>query len=520
MKRKPFYLIFIFMFFVSCRQENFISNFDILSIEETKISNKIRKYNIILETNTLFEIADYNWIITNEESFSNIKYESNGSILVLEGDEIHFDEIEIEVDVYLTNKRKLRAVFKKEIGTPPVLEGSWIKDSILRDAIKSKLKETGVNSIEKNDVEKLDGLDASNLGIETLEGLENLTFLSGNWDLSGNNIQKIDSLENLVINGELNLNANPLFPIEATKLIDGLDNVIEIIIENQLSSDNYRLLGTIKGTVSTQDSFRIEKSNNINIVNPEDNTVKDLINDAVGRANLIEGYAKLKDVNSIDKLDLIDSSIKNLKGLEKVNGIRSLHIMSSNNIENFNLIFNITSLEELTIGSNEVFNQSEFPLQNIEGIKNLTNLKVLTIGKTLIENFDEISNLSTLRELTVLKTGISSLNFLSNLSELNSVQFISVDLSKTSSLGSSSSITFFNFLGSKITDLNFLSNYPAVTSLALEYSEINNIDGLLNRGHLISLSSNFDKYGFERYNSLIQEKIDNGSLTIDTWTKK
>jgi glucan-binding YG repeat protein len=133
-----------------------------------------------------------------------------------------------------------------------------IKDGKLQEAIKLQLN-IGDREIFRSDIEQLIELDASNLRIQTLEGLETAVNLK-TADLSMNEVTDITPLVLLPILEKTNLAGNPLNENSETLLFTLFDKGIDVQYKNgwlQLDDRRYYMTssGLAKGWLQLNDEW-------------------------------------------------------------------------------------------------------------------------------------------------------------------------------------------------------------------------------------------------------------------------
>ncbi|MDP5275297.1 leucine-rich repeat domain-containing protein [Chengkuizengella axinellae] len=196
-----------------------------------------------------------------------------------------------------------------------------IKDSNLEQAIKVKLDITG--DLKVTDLEKLTELDATGLGINSLEGIENavnLTNLYLGYDFitdEKNNITEIKSLNSLTNLTTLNLSWN---------VITNISNL------NSLTN------------LTTLDLFW----------------------------NFITDVESLESLKNLTSLDLSWNKITDIISLGNLTNLETLNL-ECNLIEEIPNLENLTNLRNLYLGSNS------FTTTGITNLGNLTNLEILYI---------------------------------------------------------------------------------------------------------------------------------------------
>lgn len=571
-----FYKIFLLslLVFAACRGEETPIEIKIEKIFEKGLTQKyIPNFSQGLEDIS----KEGQWIIEKKDLFDEILYEDDMLILTSKN---------IEGKTSITYLRKTYT--GKKIQGTVVVElkgegGSWIVDPNLRKAIREKLNKEKDEEISFTEVENMEGLSAKKIEIITLEGLEMLKSIKGNWELNENNISNIEPIEKLKIYGYLDLSNNPLFPIEGTKLINGLEEVVEIVNKKFLASDNYEIIKRIEGKVEIKESIKLEKENNIDVVIPIDLNLRNYIKKEIGEEKLIKGekdsYVKLKDLNHEDVATLFLSSIgvNSLNGFQKIKriGYWDFSFNSLKNLEGLNslveaegLVFannelisilslsKLTRIKELDLSKNKLttvkgisnltsasrINFSENKLTNIKELTKLISLDYLDLSRNELVDINGLSNFKSIGELNLSNNPLIDISPLSNLISIDSLDLSNTKIDKIDKISHLASIDILNLSYTSIENIDVLSNLTSLDILNLKNTNIKDLKGLLNFSSIGELNivgtplKNLDdliniksieklytgKNPFLDNSEInkLQKRIDEGDLKIGTWTKE
>ncbi|CAL6057823.1 Conserved_hypothetical protein [Hexamita inflata] len=139
----------------------------------------------------------------------------------------------------------------------------------------------------------------------------------------------------------------------------------------------------------------------------------------------IDKQKKVRNLISLQCLDISDNQITNIDRLSKLSNLKILYL-NGNYIENISELSKLNKLQQLDLSNN----QGDSNL--IELISSLTNLEQVNISSNNIENINVLSNLTNLQQLNISNNQISSINSLKsliNLRELNisSNQILNID---------------------------------------------------------------------------------------------
>ena len=174
-------------------------------------------------------------------------------------------------------------------------------------------------------------------------------------------------------------------------------------------------------------------------------------------------------IPTITQLDLSNSAIVNLSGIEYFTGLTSLNL-SKNSITDISKLANLTSLTDLDLGTNTI--------SNIENIKTLTSLTTLKLNSNRISNIQPLSTLIRLRTLDLSNNSISDAKAVQSLTSLTSL-----NISSNSSLANLSDVlmtqlTVLDVSGTAITDITGIENYRNLEELNLSSNKIEDLSSL------------------------------------------
>ena len=201
----------------------------------------------------------------------------------------------------------------------------------------------------------LDGatVSASNTGIESLVGIQNLTSLTG-LHLDENSIIDISSLSGLTSLRVLSLFNNSITDISA---LSGLTSLSDL----RLRSNSITDISALSGLTSL--TFLGLRSNSITDINA------------------------LSGLTSLAVLSLDNNSITDISALSGRTSLTEVHLQN-NSITDISPLSGLTSLESLDLGGNSI--------TDISPLSRLTSLESLDLGG------NSITNINALRGLTIL----------------------------------------------------------------------------------------------------------------------
>ena len=325
-------------------------------------------------------------------------------------------------------------------------EFDTIKNPTIKEVIQSKIantfkKEKGKTYVTSLALARIDDLDLSNKGIDSL--------------------QNIDILKNLMV---LNLSNNNLKASELKKLSE----------LPQLSSLNLSNNTELKDVSNLKDTNLI----NLDISQNED----------------MKGYEK---ITNLEGLNISDCHIESVKSIAKLENLREL-IVSNNNVKDISSLKSLPDLAILTAENCNIKNISEITqlhqlsdlditnngITSIESIGDLDNLYHLNVSQNPIKDFAPIANINHQEEgekfanLTLFAEScdikdISQFNRLTNVAELdlayNEISDVSPFYNNT--------VYLLDLSGNKnLKNLQYLNNLESLYCLYLEECGIQELD--------------------------------------------
>ena len=339
-----------------------------------------------------------------------------------------------------------------------------------------------------------------------VSGLGNLRTLN----LSINDINKIEGLENMTNLEYLNLSDNEITKIEG---LENLENLKEINLNNNQISDITPLRANTALTILNLKG-NTEIDGNRNNYTGERLEALNKIGEILDRGGTI--YLDIDKLGLFTNYKVLDLSSQNLTTLEALEGLTQLTTLNLNankltleDEKSQEILKSMKNLENLNIANNQV--------TNIKAINNLGNLKLLYLqgnnNVNLVEIEDIISNLNLLTVSTQsLKTIVNcDINKITKLRVADSSELTEIpDLSKFEKL---KDLSLSN--DSNIKDLSTISD---ITSL-----EILNLNNTNLHGRMIDFSKLTNlTYVDLRNNTLWSEDLENlkvlrnkTNLTID-----
>ena len=277
---------------------------------------------------------------------------------------------------------------------------SAFEDPALEAAVREELNARG-GHIPRGDLERLTELDASELGIESLEGIDSAPNLT-NLNLRGNRIDDLRPLAGLERLQSLNLRDNNIQDLNDVHVsaLSELPELVELSLRHNRGPSH----------PETPDDHR-----------------------------RISDISALADLTGLEVLDLRDNHIENVSALSRLEALRELDLrnnrltedavsplsalvrlehlnLRNNDLRDISALSANTSLRYLNIHSNENI-ETVVPLSSLSGLETLIARRV-PIGT----DAGVLRELTSLTRLNVRETGIEDLTFLADLMELGALQ--------------------------------------------------------------------------------------------------
>ena len=392
--------------------------------------------------------------------------------------------------------------------TGPVSTGNVvIPDPNLASSIRKAL-DLGPNaSITQQAMPTLTTLDAVNLQIDDLTGLEYATqlkelMLTGNrirnirplagltqlvvLELQDNQIKDVSPLAKLTQLETLNLNNNE---IRYVSLLGGLTQLKVL----RLAGNNVRNVSTLTGLVNLETLEIAEnpitdimplaaltKLRDVDIDIPKpprgattgpastDNVVIPDVNlaKAMRKALGLGSNARItkQTLQDLTRLDAEDSQIKNLTGLEHATQLVSL-LFYNNPIRDIKPLAGLKKLKDLRLDENQI--------SDIHPLAGLTQLELLHIGGNQINNdgVQILANLTRLRYLSLYGNQISNITPLTNLTQLTGLWIGNNQIRDVSPLAGLANLETLHLKGNPIQDTSLLASLAKLRDVDIEITQ-------------------------------------------------
>lgn len=256
------------------------------------------------------------------------------------------------------------------------------KDLGLEQAVRDTIgQEEG--RIEKDDLDLLQELDATGYGIESLEGIQELSELR-ELNLEDNDVKSLSPLQSLTKLQRLNLRNNQITDLQEVNFED----IIYLNIEELNLHHN----------VIRDDDGNDTRLSDISLIGRMVTLQKlDL------RDNQIEDLSPLGNLRNLEELDLRENTIKDIEVLQALTNLEELNLRD-NNIESLEALRFLFHLNDLNIHSNE-------EIKSLEPLSGLVNLETLIMEDVPITDQGEfLKKLTSLQRLNAIDTGFERID--------------------------------------------------------------------------------------------------------------
>ena len=315
---------------------------------------------------------------------------------------------------------------------------------------------------------------------------------SNNKNETSTNLKKEESLDSVSMDKK----------IEPSTEISNPEN-IDNKTKNEIKDDSINLED--KPVVNNNDKDINEKVKGSEIIDIKDINLKRAINEQLRKKDLDADISK-SELESLKELNVHESNISNLDGLQYCINLTSLHL-NGEKISDISPISKLTKLTYLYLDADMISDISPISnlkklvtlylnrnqISDISPIANLTNLVELYLDQNKISDISPISNLTNLTKLYLTDNQISDISPIRNLTNLN---YLHLDFNNISNIKPLESLTKLKmlFLGyNQISDINSIGSLTNLTGLFLSDNKINDINSIKNLTNLSSLNLNNNK---------------------------
>ena len=325
-----------------------------------------------------------------------------------------------------------------------------IPDANLRTAIEAALGKAKGDPITPSDMATLTHLEARNVNISDLTGLEHATNLKrlnlgaewveaeGEWELvnsnSASNLSPLAGLTNLTY---LNLNINSISDISP---LAGLTSLTELWLEQNHITDISPVTGLTNLT-------RLEiGDNNISNLSP------------------------LADLINLERLKLRHNSLSDISDLAGLTNLTWLNLEFTS-ISDISALAGLTNLTDLLLFGNSI--------SDLSPLASLTNLATLTLTRNGLSDISPLASLTNLTRLGLAKNNLSDISALAGLTNLATLGLASNDISDLSPLVGLINLTRVGLRSNNISDISALAGLINLAQLDLRHNRLSDISSLV-----------------------------------------
>ncbi|WP_045217042.1 leucine-rich repeat domain-containing protein [Desulfonatronovibrio magnus] len=262
-----------------------------------------------------------------------------------------------------------------------------ISDANLKEAIMVELGRGHEHILNRDDMEELLVLNASQLDITDLTGLEYAVNLNQLY-LNNNNVSNLSALAELESLTHLHLWNNNISDSSLSDL-SKLESLTFLHLGSNISISDVSALGNLLNLQELHLSF-----------------------------NNISNISALTNLASLHTLNLWGNNISDISALSSLENLHSIQL-GDNNIVDISALAQLASLHSLYLRGNDI--------REISYLSNLENLNLLDLSANQISNISHLSGLNSLVYLNLENNNISDISPLSGLTELKDLFIDGVD---------------------------------------------------------------------------------------------
>lgn len=272
--------------------------------------------------------------------------------------------------------------------------------------------------IYRTDLQKITHLDASNMDIESLEGLQYLRNLT-DLNLDNNRVTDVTPLSDLQRLVSLELRGNQVSDLQGFELLTSL-----------------RYL--------------------------------DL------RENHLNRIDEIQMLHTLERLNLRENNISDLNPLKNLDQLSYLNLHSNPQVESIAPLQNLSSLEVLILKDIDIGD-------DIIYLENLTNLNRINLQNTSISDVSSLKSMAFLSELDLSYNQLTSIESLSGLSRLKVLNLRNNDLSSIDSLIYATDLEYLNIHSNKkIESVDVIKNFRSLETLSMRYVTLEDQEYIFN----------------------------------------
>ncbi|CAL5998918.1 Conserved_hypothetical protein [Hexamita inflata] len=376
---------------------------------------------------------------------------------------------------------------------------------------------TNKNLDDLSNLFELQILDISYNNLKSLIFINNLIKLI-QIDISGNQIQSLNiQLDELQTLNASNCLIEQLQLIKVPKLIHLNIHQNKISIQQQLYSIiiNNKIITTLNlsGISMQREDLQIIstlanltklylKQCNIDSIN--------FLTQSLVEEKLNDKAQKVRNLISLQCLDVSDNNLKNVDRLSKFTNLKELYI-NGNQLQNISKLSKLVKLQKLDVSNNKCCDQTNFidpigalidlqylnisgnQIENITVLQKLNNLQQLDISNNKISSIDSLLSLINLRELDMHSNLIESINALSKLQNLQVLDiYDNKKIINYNPLSGLVQLQLFNLKNTQVQNPQFKTQTINSENLK-SLTKLKNLDISLNKIHF-SILQNIDNF--------------------------
>ena len=328
----------------------------------------------------------------------------------------------------------LCAIFLMRIATAEVVH---IPDANLRTAVNKALGKPSDASITKSEILDLTKLDAEDIGISTLTGLEHATNLV-ELHLVGKHLTTEEiGKPPIHYDGPLPFLHNPIFPLVDVTPLSNLTRLtklglkdIHIVDATPLSNlKNLTELKLFNGGL--EDISPLSALTHLSKLDLSKNGISDVsllaglthLTDLSLETNAISDVSPLSELTQLTTLDLRENHISDVSHLTRLRNLKELSL-HSNDLSDVSHLAALTQLIQLDIGTSSLFGSNNRIL-DVSPLAALTQLKWLSLSNNVV--LIDVSPLAALTQLVHLNLFSNTILDISSLTTLTQLEVLELE---------------------------------------------------------------------------------------------
>ena len=354
------------------------------------------------------------------------------------------------------------------------------RDAALRGAVEEALGKSPGDSISADEMAGLNNLQATNLGIRDLTGLELATGLTA-LNLHRNEVTDLSPLAGLTNLEHVELGYNRIADLSP---LAGLTQLVSLRLRSAFVTDLSPLAGLTSlrrlslGSNEILDLLPLSELTNLyyldlsanRIVDPSPLSGLTRLEELRLARNRISDISPLSGLTGLQELDLQLNRISSAGPLSGLHALRFL-LLAGNSISDLSPLQGLADLETLGAGENRV--------TNLSPLSGLMRLQDLRLGSNHVTDLSPLTGLSALRVLLLDSNDVSDLSPLADL-ELDDldVGHNEVSLDDVVALAGFANLRSLGVDGLGISDVAPLAGLSGLRRLSLEGNEVSDVSPL------------------------------------------